>query len=126
MGQASGGFSVATETKQQVSLHDSSSVADNQSDGVAAKRAKASKWDWEALTDIGNLHGLIDFETKRSPQFSEGTCAKMFVASKTGLAGLGRLQESGSPAIEQVASGCAAVCRQAKSVHAKWGPGGTG
>merc|ERR1719281_1277573 len=93
--QASGGFSVATETKQQVSLHDSSSVAVSQSDGVAAKRAKASKWDWEALTDIGNLHGLIDFEKKSTPSLSEETCKKMFQASKSGLAGLKSLSESG-------------------------------
>eukprot|EP00746_Dinoflagellata_sp_MGD_P161792 gnl/MRDRNA2_/MRDRNA2_89069_c0_seq1.p1 gnl/MRDRNA2_/MRDRNA2_89069_c0~~gnl/MRDRNA2_/MRDRNA2_89069_c0_seq1.p1 ORF type:complete len:171 (+),score=32.23 gnl/MRDRNA2_/MRDRNA2_89069_c0_seq1:66-578(+) len=123
---ASGGFSVATETAQRVTLHDSSSSAEDQSDSVTAKRAKASKWDWEALTDIGNLHGLIDLEQKRMPRLKEETCAKMFAASKAGLSGLSHLQESGSPAIEQLASGCAAICNMAKNVQAKWGPGGTG
>merc|ERR1719337_363855 len=78
--QASGGFSVATETSQQVNLHDSSTVAEDQSSSVSARRAKASKWDWEALTDIGNLHGLIDFEKKSTPSLSEETCKKMFQA----------------------------------------------
>merc|ERR1711924_479351 len=89
-------------------------------------RAKAPKWGWEALTDIGNLHGLIDLEQKRMPKFTEETCAKMFTASKAGISGLRHLQESGSPAIEQLASGCAEVCNYAKKIQAKWGSGGTG
>merc|ERR1719160_1531223 len=87
--QASAGFSVAAETSGQLSQ------SDDQSGGVSASRAKASKWDWEALTDLGNLHGRIDWETKRNPTLSEETCTKLYAASKTKLAGLRRLKESG-------------------------------
>merc|ERR1719198_1174059 len=65
--QASGGFSVAAETSQQVSFHGSVGMKDDQTGDVSASRAKASKWDWEALTDFGNVHALIDAEQKKTP-----------------------------------------------------------
>lgn len=73
----------------------------------ASGGAATSKWNWEALTDIGGLHQLVFAEQAKDPKFSDAVCKQAAQAKRP------------SP-------GCAAVCQRAKAIRKKWGDGGTG
>mmetsp|Transcript_10593 Transcript_10593/g.20474 ORF Transcript_10593/g.20474 Transcript_10593/m.20474 type:complete len:134 (-) Transcript_10593:88-489(-) len=66
-----------------------------------------SKWNWEALADIGRVHQIIFAQQQKDKQFSDVSCRKSFQAKKPN-------------------AGCTDVCKKAAGVKSKWGQGGTG